>query len=63
MTTKYQDIIQSAQELRWDIGSDFHEKLMESLYTDATQSQGMKAVWFDVTDPVGSVRRIRSVLE
>jgi ferrous iron transport protein B len=37
MTSKYQNIIQSAQDLRWDIGSDFHEKIMEALYTDATQ--------------------------
>ena len=36
MNTKHQKILQAAQDLRWDIGGDFHEKIMESLYTDAT---------------------------
>ncbi len=29
------DILHTAQTLRWEIGVDFHEKLMESIYTDA----------------------------
>ena len=37
MTENYEKILQSARELRWDIGGDFHEKLMEALYTDATR--------------------------
>ncbi|WKZ34267.1 MAG: nucleoside recognition domain-containing protein [Anaerolineales bacterium] len=32
-----EDIINNAQSLRWQIGVDFHEKLMESIYTDAAQ--------------------------
>jgi ferrous iron transport protein B len=31
------DILNHAQALRWDIGVDFHEKLMESIYTDASR--------------------------
>lgn len=30
-------ILSSAQALRWEVGADFHEKLMESIYTDAAQ--------------------------
>ena len=37
MKEKHEKILQSARELRWDIGGDFHEKIMEALYTDATQ--------------------------
>jgi ferrous iron transport protein B len=36
MNTKHQKILKTAQDLRWDVGADFHEKVMESLYTDAT---------------------------
>jgi ferrous iron transport protein B len=31
------DILASAQSLRWDVGGDFHEHLMETIYTDATR--------------------------
>jgi len=31
------DILASAQSLRWEIGGDFHEHLMESIYTDAAR--------------------------
>lgn len=31
------DILATAQALRWEVGEDFHEKLMEALYTDATE--------------------------
>ncbi len=31
------DILATAQALRWEVGKDFHEKLMESLYTSANQ--------------------------
>ena len=37
MDKKDNNIVQSAQALRWEIGSDFHEKIMEALYTDASQ--------------------------
>lgn len=30
-------ILQTAEELRWKVGGDFHEKIMESIYLDATQ--------------------------
>lgn len=29
------DILAAAQALRWEVGGDFHEHLMESIYTDA----------------------------
>ncbi len=32
-----EDIISTAQALRWEIGPDFHEKLMEALYEDAAR--------------------------
>lgn len=35
--TSPDEILHSAQSLRWDIGGDFHEKLMESIYTDAAR--------------------------
>jgi len=37
MNENYENILQSARDLRWDIGGDFHEKIMEALYTDATR--------------------------
>jgi len=37
MKSNYEKIIKSAHDLRWDIGGDFHEKIMESLYTDASR--------------------------
>lgn len=37
MNSSYEQILKTAQDLRWDIGGDFHEKIMESLYTDASQ--------------------------
>lgn len=30
------DILQSAEALRWEIGPEFHEQLMEGIYTEAT---------------------------
>jgi ferrous iron transport protein B len=29
------ELLSAAQALRWEVGSDFHEKLMESIYADA----------------------------
>jgi ferrous iron transport protein B len=37
MNSSFQNILKTAQDLRWEIGGDFHEKIMESLYTDASQ--------------------------
>ena len=31
------DILASAESLRWQVGRDFHDKLMEDIYTDATR--------------------------
>jgi ferrous iron transport protein B len=31
------EIIATAQALRWEVGKDFHEKLMEALYTNAAE--------------------------
>ncbi len=36
-TSSPEEILATAQALRWEVGVDFHEKLMESLYTDAAQ--------------------------
>ncbi|MFO8035464.1 MAG: nucleoside recognition domain-containing protein [Anaerolineales bacterium] len=32
-----QDILQSARALRWEVGGDFHEKIVESIYADAAR--------------------------
>ena len=32
-----EEILDSAQSLRWEISSDFHEQVMESIYTDAAR--------------------------
>jgi ferrous iron transport protein B len=32
-----EDILTTAQALRWEIGGDYHEKLMEALYADAAR--------------------------
>ncbi|HLE16339.1 MAG TPA: nucleoside recognition domain-containing protein [Anaerolineales bacterium] len=35
-TTSYADeVLSAAQALRWEVGGDFHEQLMESIYADA----------------------------
>lgn len=47
MTENYQKILQTARELRWDIGGDFHEKLMEALYTDATRIADRAVIYPD----------------
>ncbi len=37
MKSNHKKILKSAQDLRWNIGADFHEKTMEALYTDASR--------------------------
>lgn len=32
-----EDILRHAQDLRWQIGEDFHEKIVEAVYTDAAK--------------------------
>ncbi len=36
-TTNADKILQTAEALRWEVGGDFHESLVESIYTDAAQ--------------------------
>lgn len=36
-STAPEEILKSAQTLRWQVGIDFHEHLMESIYTDAAR--------------------------
>ena len=31
------EILTTANQLRWDIGADFHQELMESIYTEAAR--------------------------
>ncbi|MEE9189014.1 MAG: hypothetical protein V3U36_06565 [Anaerolineales bacterium] len=35
--TAPREILATAQALRWEVGEDFHEKIMETLYTNAAQ--------------------------
>ena len=37
LTISPDDILASAESLRWQVGGDFHEHLMESIYTDAAR--------------------------
>jgi len=37
MNSNFQSILKTAQDLRWELGGDFHEKIMESLYSDASR--------------------------
>ncbi len=37
MKDNIKELLQTAQDLRWEIGDGFHEQIMESLYADATR--------------------------
>lgn len=37
LTFKEQEILQTAEDLRWEVGQEFHEKLMENIYAEAAQ--------------------------
>ena len=39
-----EQIINNAQQLRWEIGRDYHEQLMEAIYADAARIAD-RAVW------------------
>lgn len=39
-TDKTEKILAAAQNLRWQVGENFHESLMESIYTDAARIAG-----------------------
>ncbi len=50
MTTlsfKERDILQTAQDLRWEVGHDFHEQLMENIYQEAAQLADRAVTWPD----------------
>ena len=38
--TTTRDILESAEKLRWQVGQNFHEELMEDIYTDASRIAG-----------------------
>jgi ferrous iron transport protein B len=38
--TTTRDILDSAEKLRWQVGQNFHEELMEDIYTDASRIAG-----------------------
>jgi ferrous iron transport protein B len=37
MKENHENILHTARELRWEIGGDFHERIMEALYADASR--------------------------
>ena len=41
------DILQTAQELRWEVGQDFHERLMENIYSEAAHIADRAVTWPD----------------
>jgi ferrous iron transport protein B len=38
-------ILQTADNLRWEVGPDFHEQLMEDIYTEASQLADRAVTW------------------
>lgn len=42
-----QDILQTAQDLRWEVGRDFHEQLMENIYAEAAHLADRAVTWPD----------------
>ena len=41
------DILQSAETLRWEVGPNFHEQLMEDIYADAAKLADRAVTWPD----------------
>ena len=41
------DILQTADNLRWEVGPDFHEQLMEDIYTEAGHLADRAVTWPD----------------
>ena len=37
LTSREIDILQTAEDLRWEVGQEFHEQLMENIYAEAAQ--------------------------
>ena len=49
--TKTNEILSTAEKLRWQLGTDFHDRLVETLYADAARLAGRA-----VTEPTGTPR-------
>jgi len=47
MSIEERDILQTAQDLRWEVGQDFHEQLMENIYAEAAQLADRAVTWPD----------------
>ncbi len=47
LTLKELDILQTAEDLRWEIGQEFHEQLMENIYAEAAQLADRAVTWPD----------------
>jgi ferrous iron transport protein B len=46
-TTQSTEILQTADELRWEVGPDFHEQLMEDIYAQASRLADRAVTWPD----------------
>ena len=47
LTFEEEDILQTAENLRWEVGQEFHEQLMENIYAEATQLADRAVTWPD----------------
>jgi ferrous iron transport protein B len=47
LTIEERDILQTAEDLRWEIGQEFHEQLMENIYSEAAQLADRAVTWPD----------------
>jgi ferrous iron transport protein B len=47
LSSQTAEILQSAENLRWEVGPDFHEHLMEGIYTEASQLADRAVTWPD----------------
>ena len=45
--TASNDLLTDADALRWEIGADFHENLIEAIYTDAARIADRAVTWPD----------------
>lgn len=47
ISVKERDILQTAEDLRWEVGQDFHEQLMENIYAEAAHLADRAVTWPD----------------
>ena len=47
MAATAQDILEAAQQLRWEVGGNVHEVLVEAIYTDATRIADRAVIYPD----------------